>query len=143
MDSLVSTVTPAVNVVFDAAGSALDVAADCVQEGGRVVTVSPMAPLTRDLDAKKVTLVRVQGYYASPDVMPFKRDDVAAYLATPEHTKFGRLIIEHLPRMLEEGQVQGNRYEVLEGGIEGILGGLERLQKGSVSGLKLVAHPHD
>ncbi|KAJ6593572.1 GroES-like protein [Mycena capillaripes] len=143
LDSLVSVLTPAVNVVFDAAGMALDAAADCVQEGGRIVTVSPMAKLTRDLDAKKATLVRVQGYYAGPDVMPFKRDDVPAYLATPEHTKFGKLIIERLPKMLEKGVVQGNRYEVLPNGVGGILGGLERLQKGSVSGVKLVAHPQD
>ncbi|KAJ7887510.1 GroES-like protein [Mycena olivaceomarginata] len=36
-----------------------------------------------------------------------------------------------------------NRIEILPNGLVGILGGLERLQKGSVSGVKLVAHPQD
>lgn len=36
---------------------------------------------------------------------------------------------------------QPTRTEVLPGGLDGIVGGLERLQKGEVSGVKLVVRP--
>jgi len=44
---------------------------------------------------------------------------------------------------LSEGAIQPNQYEVLPNGLEGIIGGLERLKNGQVSGMKLVAHPQD
>ncbi|KAJ7167674.1 chaperonin 10-like protein [Mycena filopes] len=146
VDSLAThpALSPAVNVVYDTAPvSSLNVAYDSVVEGGKIATVLPLAKIERDLEQKKVTLVQVQGYYAGPDVLKFKRDDVAAYAALPEHTVFGRLLIKNLPEMLAKGVVVGNRYEVLPNGLAGILDGLERLQKGGVSGLKLVAHPQD
>ncbi|KAG1896508.1 chaperonin 10-like protein [Suillus fuscotomentosus] len=36
-----------------------------------------------------------------------------------------------------------SKYEVLPNGLEGIIGGLERLRLGQVSGTKLVAHPQE
>lgn len=39
--------------------------------------------------------------------------------------------------------VQPNRVEVLPGGLNGIVGGLERLREGKVSGVKLVARPQE
>ncbi|KAJ6616471.1 hypothetical protein B0H10DRAFT_1799515, partial [Mycena sp. CBHHK59/15] len=130
-----------VHVVYDTAPtSALDAAYDCAAEGGRIVTVQPMAK--SDRTRPDVALVRVQGYYAGPDVMKFK-GDVPFYLAVPEHTVFGKLIMENLPAMLEKGAIRGNRYEVLPNGLAGILEGLERMEKGGVSGVKLVAHPQD
>ncbi|KAJ7498517.1 GroES-like protein [Mycena latifolia] len=142
LDSLAahSVLIPPVKVVYDTTGAA-NAAYDCVADGGSVVTVQPRANLERE--SKNVTVVRVQGYYVGPDVVKFKRDDVLGYAAVPEHTTFGKLIIKNLPEMLEKGVVVANRCEVLPNGVAGILGGLERMQKGSVSGVKLVAHPQD
>ncbi|KAG2361295.1 chaperonin 10-like protein [Suillus spraguei] len=44
---------------------------------------------------------------------------------------------------LAEGTIKPNRYEVLPNGLEGIIGGLERMELGQVSGTKLVAHPQE
>ncbi|KAJ7755927.1 GroES-like protein [Mycena metata] len=136
--------SPAVDVVYDTGPvSSLNAAYDCVAEGGKLVTVQPRAHSERDLEQKKLTLVRVHGYYAGPDVLKFERDDVAGYAAVPEHTVFGKLLMKNLPEMLAKGAVVGNRYEVLPNGLAGILEGMERLQKGGVSGVKLIAHPQD
>ncbi|KAG1833263.1 chaperonin 10-like protein [Suillus subalutaceus] len=48
-----------------------------------------------------------------------------------------------LEKWLSEGTIQPNKYEVLPNGLEGIVGGLERLKLGQVSGRKLVAHPQE
>ncbi|KAF7352404.1 GroES-like protein [Mycena venus] len=144
VDSLVThpALTPPVKVIYDVTG-ALNAAFDCVAEGGSIATAVPMSKLERDLDSKKVTLVRVQGYIFGPDIWPPKRDNLVAYLATPDHTTFGKVVVKNLPRLLEEKVIVGNRYEVLANGLAGILEGLERFGKGSVSGLKLVGHPQE
>jgi NADPH:quinone reductase-like Zn-dependent oxidoreductase len=46
-------------------------------------------------------------------------------------------------KWLSEGTIQPNRHEVLPNGLEGIIGGLERMRLGQVSGTKLVAHPQE
>ncbi|KAJ6560432.1 GroES-like protein [Mycena capillaripes] len=146
IDSLAAhpTLRTPVKVVYDiGSGPSLNAAYDCVAANGGIVTVQPMTPLERDVAAKNLVLVRVQGYYAGPDVMKFKRDNVAGYIVTPEHSTFGRLIIKNLPQMVEKRVISANRYEVLPNGVAGILEGLERMQKGSVRGIKLVAHPQD
>ncbi|KAJ7126472.1 chaperonin 10-like protein [Mycena crocata] len=129
---------PPVKVVYDCAG-ALG-AVDCVVEGGLIVTVAGRLPWD---ESKKLTLARVQGYYAGPDVMKWSRDDVIGYAATPQHSAFGKLLVKNLPELLTKGVVTAPRYEVLPNGLSGILAGMERLQKGSVSGVKLVAHPQE
>ncbi|KAG1876340.1 chaperonin 10-like protein [Suillus subluteus] len=48
-----------------------------------------------------------------------------------------------LEKWLSEGTIQPNKYEVLPNGLGGIVGGLERLKLGQVSGRKLVAHPQE
>ncbi|KAJ7462170.1 GroES-like protein [Mycena latifolia] len=142
IDSLAGhpALAPPVKVVYDTTG-AINVAYDCVGDGGSVITVQQRGDVERE--GKNVTIVRVQGYYVGPDVVKLKRDDVVGYLAVPEHTTFGKLIIKNLPEMLEKGVVVANRSEVLQNGIAGIPGGLERMQKGAVSGVKLVAHPQE
>ncbi|KAJ7682281.1 chaperonin 10-like protein [Mycena polygramma] len=144
LDSLAahSSFTSPVKVVFDVGfESSLNVAYDCALDGGSIVTSNPYSQLERNLDQKKVTLVHVWGYMVGPDVR--KYDNVPGYCATLDHTKFGKLIIKNLPQMLEKGVISGNPYEVLPNGVAGILGGLERLEEGSVRGIKLVAHPQD
>ncbi|KAJ7682258.1 chaperonin 10-like protein [Mycena polygramma] len=118
-----SLATP-VKVVYDVGFDAsLNFAYGCVVDGG------------------SVTIVNVWGFLAGTDV--YKRDDVRGFMATPDHTKFGKLIIKNLPQLLAKGVISATPYEVLPNGVAGILGGLERLEKGSVSGIKLVAHPQD
>ncbi|KAJ7756631.1 chaperonin 10-like protein, partial [Mycena metata] len=116
---------PGVSVVYDAGPvSSFNAAYDAVLEGGKIVIVQSRVTLERDPKEKNLTLVRVQGYYAGPDVVKFNHDsDVVGYLATLEHT--------------------GTRYEILPNGLSGILEGLDRRREGGISGWKLVAHPHD
>ena len=40
------------------------------------------------------------------------------------------------------GLMQPTKYELL-GGVDAVPGGLERLRRNEVSGVKLVVHPHD
>ncbi|KAJ7126157.1 chaperonin 10-like protein [Mycena epipterygia] len=141
IDSLATVISP-VKVVYDATFTgALNAAYDCALDGGSVVTARP--GLKWDRVGKKVTLVNVMGYYAGPDIIPVK-DNVPAFIARqPEHTTFGKLIIKNLPEMLAKGVMTANRCEVLPNGLAGIPPALERMQKGGVSGVKLVAHPQD
>jgi hypothetical protein len=39
--------------------------------------------------------------------------------------------------------MQPNKHEVLPNGLKGIIGGLQRMRLGQVSGTKLVAHPQE
>ncbi|KAF9048114.1 GroES-like protein [Hymenopellis radicata] len=119
----ITSISPPLKVVYDAVGVP-NTAYDCVANGGQMVTVHPpwVTPLERK--GKQVDVVR-------------------GYMALPEHTTFGKLIIKNLPEMLEKGVISPNRYEVLPGGLAGIPDGLGRLKRGQVSGIKLVAHPQD
>lgn len=59
----------------------------------------------------------------------------------PANGAVGAGVYANLERYLEEGDIKPNRVEVLAGGLVGIAGGLERLEKGAVSGVKLVVRP--
>ncbi|PCH39340.1 GroES-like protein [Wolfiporia cocos MD-104 SS10] len=61
----------------------------------------------------------------------------------PENRKVGSALYKRLTRLLEEGAIQPNRVEVLPRGLEGIVGGLDRLKNDAVSGVKLVARPQE
>jgi hypothetical protein len=52
-----------------------------------------------------------------------------------------RCAISHLDPCLTF--MQPNNHEILPNGLEGIIGGLERMRLGQVSGTKLVAHPQE
>ncbi|KAF7316106.1 GroES-like protein [Mycena indigotica] len=133
------------DVVFDAllamasdAASALDIAHDIVKPNGQLATVNPRSVLSPDRLAqnKGVELVRAFGYYVGPD--GGKPPSDLGFGAKPEHTAFGKLIKEHLPRLLETGQLLPNRVEVLPNGLAGIVKGLGRWTGGEgVSGVKL------
>ncbi|KAJ6560400.1 chaperonin 10-like protein [Mycena capillaripes] len=145
LDSLSThlSLTSAVNVVYHTVDpTALSAAYDCVAEGGRIVSALHGTPLDRK---PAVTFVSVRGFIAGADIMSLKSktEDVLGFLATPQHSTFGKLIMENLPKMLEKGIIVANRYEVLPNGVAGILEGMGRLQKETVSGVKLVAHPQD
>ncbi|OAX36618.1 GroES-like protein [Rhizopogon vinicolor AM-OR11-026] len=61
----------------------------------------------------------------------------------PQNQELGRNSWAMFEKWLSEGVIQPNKYEVLPNGLEGIIGGLERLENGQVSGMKLVAHPQE
>ncbi|KAJ7430793.1 hypothetical protein B0H11DRAFT_2390194 [Mycena galericulata] len=138
LDSLV--VNPPVKVVYDVAGG-LNAAYDSVVDGGKVVAVIPPSKCTRE-GGKKVTIVYVHGYLLGPDVAN-PGPNMIGYTGRPEHTVFGKLVIKNMPEMMAKGVVLPNRFEVLPKGLAGILAGLERMKAGGVSGVKLIAHPHD
>ncbi|KAK1229507.1 hypothetical protein PQX77_007430 [Marasmius sp. AFHP31] len=55
---------------------------------------------------------------------------------------FGRTLYRHLTQFLQDGTVP-NRVEELPNGLAGIPDGLKRLENDQVSGLKLIALPHE
>ncbi|KAG2146085.1 chaperonin 10-like protein [Suillus bovinus] len=60
----------------------------------------------------------------------------------PNHELF-RSSWTMVEKWLSEGVIQPNNHEILPNGLEGIIGGLERMRMGQVSGTKLVAHPQE
>ncbi|KAG2032523.1 GroES-like protein [Suillus americanus] len=65
------------------------------------------------------------------------------YPHVPQNQELYRSAWAMVEKWLSEGTIQPNKYEVLPNGLEGIVGGLERLKLGQVSGTKLVVHPQE
>ncbi|KAG2361294.1 chaperonin 10-like protein [Suillus spraguei] len=61
----------------------------------------------------------------------------------PENQELCRSSWAMVETWLSEGTIKPNKYEVLPNGLEGIVGGLERMELGQVSGTKLVVHPQE
>ena len=64
-------------------------------------------------------------------------------IASPYHAgsvQTGKELYEVLGGMLEKGEIVGNEYEVLEGGLGAVEKGLERVGSGT-GGVKLVIRP--
>ncbi|KAG2147618.1 chaperonin 10-like protein [Suillus clintonianus] len=61
----------------------------------------------------------------------------------PQNKELCRSSWSMVEKWLSEGDIQPNYHEVLPNGLEGIIGGLERMKMGQVSGTKLVAHPQE
>lgn len=61
----------------------------------------------------------------------------------PEDYELGKKFVAFSEKLLEEGVVKGHPVKMLEGGLEGISGGMEELKSGRVSGVKLVARVGD
>ncbi|KAG5637953.1 hypothetical protein H0H81_002481 [Sphagnurus paluster] len=66
---------------------------------------------------------------------------VIGVLQFPKNTVLLRGLYTHVTQALEEGSLKPNRFEVLPGGLEAIIDGLDRMEKNQVSGVKLVALP--
>ncbi|KAG2074189.1 GroES-like protein [Suillus decipiens] len=62
---------------------------------------------------------------------------------TPQNEELCRSSWALVEKWLSEGTMNPNKYEVLPNGLEGIIGGLERMRLGQISGTKLVAHPQE
>ncbi|KAF8055560.1 chaperonin 10-like protein [Lyophyllum atratum] len=61
----------------------------------------------------------------------------------PHSRELGVQLYSRLGELLEKGAVKPNRVEVLPGGLNGVVGGLERLKADQVSGVKLVVRPQE
>ncbi|EIW87291.1 GroES-like protein, partial [Coniophora puteana RWD-64-598 SS2] len=61
----------------------------------------------------------------------------------PPHYEFGEKLWGSVHDWLQNGTIVPNKVEVLPGGLGGIVAGLERLEAGKVSGVKLVVRPQE
>ena len=61
----------------------------------------------------------------------------------PGTRELGKQLFKELEGLVASGDIKPNRVEVLDGGLAGIVGGLERLKKGEVSAAKLVVRPQE
>ncbi|KAF7297036.1 GroES-like protein [Mycena indigotica] len=140
------------DVVFDTAlglgppkaedAKPVDIAYDLVKSYGAVLTVNPRFVLSRS-GKEGVQVMATLGWYAGPDIFPPKRP-FPGYAATAEHTKFGKVMIQALPELLENRVIVGNRTEVLPDGLHGVNAGLTRWFSGAgVSGVKLIGRPQE
>ncbi|KAI1784160.1 GroES-like protein [Ganoderma leucocontextum] len=68
---------------------------------------------------------------------------VLGVMSVPLNVDASRSLLDNLPELLESGKIKPNRVEVIPGGLDGIVGGLERLQNDQVHAVKLVVRPHD
>ncbi|KAF8343636.1 chaperonin 10-like protein [Amanita rubescens] len=68
---------------------------------------------------------------------------VYGWAAAEENHENVAVLYSHLTSLLEEGAIKPNRVEVVPNGLAGITNALERLEKNSVSGVKLVVRPHE
>ncbi|KAG6840428.1 hypothetical protein C0991_006778 [Blastosporella zonata] len=60
------------------------------------------------------------------------------------HTRgLGVQFYSNFTKLLEEGLIKPNRYEVLPGGLNGVVDGVERLKAEQVSGTKLLVRPKE
>ncbi|EIW77130.1 GroES-like protein [Coniophora puteana RWD-64-598 SS2] len=62
---------------------------------------------------------------------------------TPPHYEFGEKLWDAVYGWFESGTLVPNKVELLPGGLEGIVAGLERLRDNKVSGVKLAVHPQE
>lgn len=68
---------------------------------------------------------------------------VAAKKDGPEYADLLREFWPEVESLLRNGDIIPNRVEVLPGGLNGVVEGLERLENKVVSWVKLVVHPSE
>jgi NADPH:quinone reductase len=59
------------------------------------------------------------------------------------HKEFGYIWFRYLAKLLADGRLKGHPYEVVDGGLRGVLAGLQRLRAGEASGSKFVYRIED
>ncbi|KZT00561.1 GroES-like protein [Laetiporus sulphureus 93-53] len=69
-------------------------------------------------------------------------EQVYGNIHVPQNRELAVSLFSKLTPLLEKRIIRSNRFKVVPGGLEGIIGGLEELKKG-VSNMKLVAHPQE
>ncbi|RDB28751.1 Dehydrogenase azaJ [Hypsizygus marmoreus] len=116
--------TAPIDIVFDAISldDTQQVSYDLLADGGHLVLVLPSQ--IRETEGK--TFSSILGVW------------------TLDHTReLGLKLYSQLGELLGEGVIKPNRVEVLPGGLNGIVGGLNKLENHQVSGVKLVVHPQE
>ncbi|KAG6824259.1 hypothetical protein H0H92_007521 [Tricholoma furcatifolium] len=68
---------------------------------------------------------------------------VLGFLNRPHTRELGIQLYRALSGLLDQGLIKPNRVEVLPGGLDRIIGGLERMEANQVSGVKLVVNPQE
>ncbi|KAG2157905.1 chaperonin 10-like protein [Suillus bovinus] len=109
-----------------------------------VISLPETQSVAWDLLANNGTLVLTQSASVKED--EGKGRKVIVTFGNPHNPQNEQLCCNSWARVekwLSEGTIQPNKYEVLPNGLEGIVGGLERIKSGEVSGTKLVAHPQE
>lgn len=113
--------------VFDAISEngSLEATLRFLDPNGTVSTVLPPKLFARDKERFKYP----PGVKAVNSVLPRVHST---------HKDFGYLWSRYLSRLLEDGRLAAHPYEVVPGGLNGVLTGLKRLRDGKASGLKYV-----
>ncbi|KAI0667956.1 GroES-like protein [Trametes maxima] len=104
-----------------------NLAYDLVAPGGHILL---LLPETVDA-AKKANGKEVKFIMSSP------------WLAFPYNFEFGKAFVKEFEKLLADGTFKPNTPEVLPGGLNAVVGGLERLKANAVSAKKLIVHPQE
>ncbi|KAH7909266.1 chaperonin 10-like protein [Hygrophoropsis aurantiaca] len=124
----ISTITKApISLVYDAIShdDTQNGGYEILAPGGHIVITLPPAIKRKEGDQKHI--VPVTGNFHEP-----------------ENMEFGAVICQHLTKLLSDEDIQANTVEIVPGGLNGIVDGLEKLKTNNrVSGKKLVVRPWD
>lgn len=92
------------------------------------------------------TMLHLLDPVAKPAAAAAKKDlRVVAMIASPYHAagvEVGKKMYRKLEGMLESGEIVGNKYELVRGGVGAVEEALKRVQAGT-GGVKLVVHPSE
>ncbi|EMD31472.1 hypothetical protein CERSUDRAFT_78100 [Gelatoporia subvermispora B] len=104
----------------------LELPVSVLAPGGTLATVWPVID-----DAKRAAAPgkKVAGVYGSAN--------------TKATRETGHSLYRSIPRLLASGELKPNRVENLADGLKGIAAGLKKMEKGEVSGVKLVVRPQE
>ncbi|KAH7903313.1 hypothetical protein BJ138DRAFT_1168313 [Hygrophoropsis aurantiaca] len=97
---------------------------DILSAGGHIVTALGAAIKTQEGDDKNI--VGVFGDFHAP-----------------QNFALGTVIVSHLTKLLADGDIVPNAVEVVTGGFNGVVNGIDRLRKREVSAKKLIIRPQD
>ncbi|KAF8131865.1 chaperonin 10-like protein [Boletus edulis] len=113
--------TKPISLVYDAVGAAetQQLGYDTLAEGGHIVIVLQSSIKETSGSTKKVV-----GVFGNVQV--------------PNNRALGRALAQNLSALLEAGDIIPNPVEVVPGGLNGIVPGLEKMRNNLVSGKKLV-----
>ncbi|GLB40685.1 putative alcohol dehydrogenase GroES-like domain [Lyophyllum shimeji] len=113
-----------IDIVYDAVSrpDTQEAGLGLLRSGGSLVVV--LSPVVKATDGKDV--IHTAGMWTFP------------------HSRaLGVQLYSALTELLDKGLIKPNRVEVLSGGLNGVVGGLARLEADQVSGVKLVVRPQE